>query len=308
MKLFDLHCDTPLELYRNNLQLESNDLHVSLSKASVFDKYVQCTAIFSRKELSDEECFSEFLKISEDFQSRANGLMIKTAEQLENCKKAAFILTVEDARLVSKDLDRISLLYEKGVRVITLLWSGKTSVGCGWDTDGPLTDRGCEILERLFDTGIVPDISHANDTATEYALKRSSARKKPVIATHSNSRSVCSHKRNLTDENARRISLLGGIVGVSLYPPHLSSKDVAEISHITDHISHYINICGSEAVCLGCDFDGIDKTPEGISHIGSLPRLYDALSHRFSEDLCDSVFYNNAYKFFTNNLPRGKTK
>ena len=194
------------------------------------------------------------------------------------------------------------------MRVITLLWGNKSSVGSAWNEQGPLTAFGKELLSRMLDLGIVPDISHANDTCAKYILERCRERKRPAIATHSNSRSVCPHKRNLTDESARTTALSGGVIGVSLYPPHLTTDDKAEISHITAHISHYINLCGSEAVCLGCDFDGIDKTPEGISHIGSLPRLYDALSHRFGEDTCDSIFFNNAYKFFINNLPRGKSK
>lgn len=307
MNLFDLHCDTPLELYLKNERLENNSLHVSIDKVAAFDRYVQCAAVYSRYEFSDEECFSEFLKIADDFSNKANGLIIKDREELRKSSGAGFILTVEDSRLVSGDISRISVLYDVGVRVATLLWKGFTSVGSSWDSDGSLTYIGREILEGLFDVGIIPDVSHANDTVIKYVLERSKSRNKPVIATHSNSRAVCPHKRNLTDEDARCLARCGGIVGISLYPPHLKGQTAA-ISDVVDHIRHYVDLCGTDFVCLGCDFDGIDKTPEGLSNIAKLPLLHNALSRLYSQDLCDKIFFYNAYNFFINNLPRGKSK
>ena len=106
--------------------------------------------------------------------------------------------------------------------------------------------------------------------------------------------------RNLTDDHAKRIAPLGGIIGISLYPPHLRGEK-ADISDIIKHIQHYVSICGEGAVCLGCDLDGIDIMPEGILDISSLPLLFDRICTSFGTRCAEDVFFNNAYNFFKNN-------
>ena len=301
MKLFDLHCDTPYRLFKDKKHLQNNDLHVSLEKAEIFERYIQCAAVWSDSDLCDCDCLDFFYKASENFEKEAGGF-IKTKKELENAK-LGFILTVEDSRLLCGDIKNLQSLYNRGVRVLTLLWGGKSIIGSSWNETGPLSDFGKEVLCECFNMGIIPDLSHANDEAISFMLDYASQRHKPVIATHSNSRSVHRHLRNLTDENARRIADLGGIIGISLFPPHLKGER-AEISDIIGHIDHYLNVLGQASPCLGCDLDGIASTPEGISHIGDLARLYDALSKKHGTAVTDSVFYNNAYNFFINNLPK----
>lgn len=302
MKLFDLHCDTPLKLYKAKESIRENSLHVSLKKAEDFKKYIQCAAVWCEEKLSDEDCFLRFFKICDFFENEA-GSFIKTKAELMNSDKSGFILTVEDGRLLCGDINRLSFLYERGVRVLTLLWSGKSIIGNGWNDDtGALSDFGKEVLENCFDVGIIPDLSHANDKVISYGLSVATDMKKPVIATHSNSRRVCNHKRNLSDTNAKMIARTDGIIGISLYPPHLWGEK-ADILHIIKHIKHYIDLAGVGSVCLGCDFDGIDSTPEEIKNVGDLSLLYDRLSKETSQDVADSIFFNNAYNFFINNLP-----
>ncbi|MBR6677082.1 MAG: membrane dipeptidase [Clostridia bacterium] len=301
MKLFDLHCDTPSLLYKRGESIESNALHVSLEKTSCFEKYLQCAAIWSDPALSDGECFEFFKNAAGYFKDQCNGY-ITDANTLQS-SGSGFILTVEDSRLISDIPDGVTRLYDFGVRVLTLVWKGLSAVGGAWDTSEELTKKGKDILEECFSTGIIPDISHASDKAALYTLERGRKTKKPVIATHSNSRTVCHHRRNLPDNIARSVAEGGGIIGISLYPPHLFGER-AEICHVIDHISHYRSLLGDGCICLGCDFDGIGITPRELEDISSLPRLYDALSKRFGESFAEGVFYNNAYNFFINNLQR----
>ena len=302
MKLFDLHCDTPYRLYKTKERLKDNSLHVSLKNAENFKKYIQCAAVWCEKELSDEDCFFRFFEICDYFE-RESGSFIKTRADLLHSERDGFILTVEDGRLLCSDLKRLELLYKKGARVLTLLWSGRSVMGSAWNKDdGGLTEFGKDALDYCFELGIIPDLSHANDNAVSYALKTARDRKKSVIATHSDSRSICPHGRNLSDEHARMIAESGGVIGISLYPPHLWGE-TADISHIIKHIKHYIDLLGCEAVCLGCDLDGIDRTPEGINNVGDLSILYHRLSVDMGSTVADKIFFSNAYNFFINNLP-----
>lgn len=302
MKLFDLHCDTPFELYHKKQHLSDNDLHVSLKKAEVFERYIQCAAVWSDNEKSDAECLSDFYSISDSFKNEACGMMIEDRASLER-SKAGFILTVEDMRVIDSDASRLRDLYNKGVRVGTIMWGGNTSLGASHDADGSLTPLGKDAVLEMLSLGIIPDLSHANDSTAQDILLIARDEKKPVIATHSNSRKICDHKRNLPDCIARDIANAGGIIGISLFPPHLKGER-ADISDILCHMEHYLNIIGTDSVCLGCDFDGIGSTPEGLDHIGKLPMLYDALASKLGSTTADKIFFNNAYNFFKNNLPQ----
>ena len=66
-KLIDLHCDTASRMYKEKKPLRSNDLHIALDKASGFKKYVQVAAIWSDNTLSDEEAYSDFWRILNNF-------------------------------------------------------------------------------------------------------------------------------------------------------------------------------------------------------------------------------------------------
>ena len=302
MRLFDLHCDTPFELYCKKQRLYENSLHISLKRSEVFDRYIQCAAVWSDCEKTDGEALSDFYSISDYFKKEADRLLIKSKKELERAQRG-FVLTVEDMRFIDSDISRVKELYDKGVRVGTVMWGGSTSLGASHDAEGGLTPLGKATVSEMLSVGIIPDISHANDTVTREIIEIARSAKKPAIATHSNSRAVYHHTRNLPDSIAKDIADCGGIIGISLFPPHLAGER-ADISHILSHLKHYVNIAGENTVCLGCDLDGIGSTPEGIGHIDDLPRVFDRLSKDLGYKIADKIFFSNAYNFFINNLPQ----
>ena len=133
-----------------------------------------------------------------------------------------------------------------------------------------------------------------NQLAKEY--------KKPIIASHSDSYSVCKHSRNLTDEDFKDIVSLGGIVGISLCPPHLASDGKANLSDIIKHIEHYLSLGGENAVCMGCDLDGTDL-PHGINDISDLCKIEAELKRLgYPDDIIEKIFYKNAFEFIKKNI------
>jgi membrane dipeptidase len=121
--------------------------------------------------------------------------------------------------------------------------------------------------------------------------------KKPLIASHSCSRSVYNHPRNISDAVAREVAELGGVIGVNFVSDHLGSR---EVETVVSHIDRLRNVCGESAVCLGTDFDGTtdDTLPYGIENVGKIGILYDAISQKYhSEAFSDAVFYSNAQNF-----------
>lgn len=305
MKLFDLHCDTALELYLQNQPLKNGSLHVSLDKAAQFDPYVQTMAIWSDSSLTDEQAYEQCLKAAAHLNEELtqNGVpLIKHGASLHAFSRTSAILAVEDARILCGDLARLDSLYRLGVRFLTLTWSGETCIGGSHDTDAPLTDFGRSVVDACFAIGIVPDVSHASRRVTAEVLAIAKAARKPVIATHSNSFSVHAHTRNLTDAEFCAIMDTGGVVGISLCRAHLTDG-ACGIPDVIRHIKHYLTLGGEDAICLGCDFDGIDTPPDGIASIADLPALYGAMIDAgISEEITQKIFFENAYGFAAANI------
>lgn len=311
LRLFDLHCDTPYRLYYTKSGLAQNGLHIALDRLGGLDGYVQLAAVCAGSGPGDEEAYAEFGEISSYFKAEIakNGdraafvtdfAGIKAA--LEE-KKAAFLLSVEGARLLAGDIGRLDALHAAGVRLLTLVWQGESCIGGAFDNDLPLTGFGRAVLARCFELGIVPDLSHASRPIIDEAIEMAKAAGKPVVASHSNAYARCVHPRNLTAAHFRAIAGLTGLVGISLAPQHLKSGGNCGIDDILRHIDYYLSQGGEAILCLGCDFDGIDNTPAGIESVAGLGNLADALARRnFSDELIDRIFFANAYNFFKRNL------
>lgn len=313
MRYFDLHCDTPHELYRNNARLDQNDGHVSLNKADELSRYAQVMAIWTPKKYDDEKGFANFNKVMDYL----NVELYRLRDRVRICyhgedvveawaqDKVASFLAVEDARLLGNDISRLKVLYGRGVRFLTLCWGGSSCIGGSHDTEDGLTPFGELVTQCCLDMGIIPDLSHASDATAAQVLAMAREAGKPVIATHSNSRAVYNHSRNLTDEQFCAIRDLGGIVGISFCPPHLTNtkEAPATIQTLLKHIDHYLDLGGEYTVSMGGDLDGISCPPEGIRDISDVPTIEQAMiEHGYHRELIDNILWRNAHNFVCNHL------
>ncbi len=310
MNLCDLHCDTAMWLHSNNESLAENSLHISKKLFDRYEKYIQLTAVFTSPRLSNDEGYRRFWEIRDKLISECDGCSIPivcTSAELERAITSvgrAFILTLEDARIIDGDISRIRELYDAGVRVITPLWKGDTVIGGSHDTDHGLTEFGQDAVREMIRHEIIPDISHASERSTDEILNICEEAGAAPIATHMNSYSVCCHSRNLTDARFVRLCNLGGIAGISLYPKHLTEKDTCTPHDVALHAKKYAELYPAR-VALGCDLDGVDCLPEGITDISCLPLLKEQLSSLgMSDNEISSLFYDTAKEFLINNLPK----
>ena len=310
ISLFDTHADTPYELHKRNEKLTNNSLHISLDKTNNYKEFCQCMAVWSDKCLSDDEAFWQFSQVYDYFKTvikQCNTAQLcrnyKEIEQALSSEKSAFILTVEDARILNGEIQRLDVLDKAGVKILTFQWQGETCIGGGFDTDKGLTPFGFEVAHECAKRNIIPDISHANEKTARQIIEISAEHGKSVIATHSNSYSVCRHKRNMTNELYDTLVSVGGIVGISLAPQHLSVDHHASSEDVFRHIDHYAQRNGIEHICLGCDFDGIETTPTDIKNISELEALYECMQrHGYTESEINCVFSKNARSFLSKNL------
>ncbi len=313
MNIFDIHCDTAFEIFGKGLDIDNCETSVSLSKLEPYKNKFQVFAFFSSDKQSGKECFYNFKYSSAYFDLQAE----KNCDKMVICRSAAdlegtlgklgAIKCTEGAKLLCGDLSRLSLLYDCGVRVLIPVWSGIDDIGGAWDTDEGLTKLGKSLIFECERLGIIVDVSHMSEKSFWDTVQTA---KKPIIASHSNSRALCNTPRNLTDVQFRTVCECGGIVGISLAAKHVAAKYFeampgAEDDFIGDvaaHILHYLELSGEKNICLGSDFDGTERTLH-LPDVSKMELLYERLlCMGVPEETVKDIFYGNAYRFFAGNL------
>lgn len=285
-----LHADTPLKTTLSDLPLDDPALSLRLPSLPWRDGFRVLSAIWSRTGRSDAECRDDLFRIAASFRTKCD---------LAGIPRDRVPLSVEDLRLIGEGLSLLDAFAQAGVISVAPFWRGENALGGAWDTDVGLTDFGRRAIERCFDIGLIPDVSHASRKATDEMISLGEQRNRPVIASHVGFDAVCPHGRNLTDEAAERIAKLGGLVGITFHAPHLSRTGTATVRDAVSHILYGFRLI-PQAIALGSDFDGTDLLPDGLSSSDDLPALAAALSDAGLPDAgIDAVFSRNADRFFT---------
>ncbi|MBQ9805406.1 MAG: membrane dipeptidase [Clostridia bacterium] len=303
LSLFDLHCDTPYEMFQKKQQLGKNQLAVSLQKAAKFEQYVQVAAFWCEKALSDEEGWARFDALYQGFLSdpaftRDDAKIIRFYPQNTACRHL-FIPAVEDLRILAGIESRIDLLAQKGVRIVTPLWAGNSCIGGAHDTENGLTDFGKQVLPRALRLGMLLDISHASIASADEIFDLCARFDRPVLATHSNSYSACPVSRNLRDEQIREVIRSGGLIGLNLYHRFIKADGDASIDDLCLHIEKMLSLGARDHLCIGSDFDGGEPLSE-IPDLSALPRLAETLLQKnYPERLVHKLFFENAHRFAT---------
>lgn len=306
MRFFDLHCDTLYRMTFENKEIYRNDLHVNLKSAEKIEKYLSCFAIWipdSVRNMNAEIFFDKAVRKLKEQELLYCDLfdVCKNSKNLENfknnkCKNSGIILTVEGGAVLNSKLERIKVLKDAGVKILTLTWNGSCEFGDGVlvDNAGGLTEFGIKAVQMLEESSIIVDVSHASEQLFYDVCDYS---KKPFIATHSNSKKICNNKRNLTDSQFKEIAERGGLVGITFCKKFLSECSEVNCDDVLKHVYRFLELGGEKTISIGSDFDGAE-VPDCLNGIGCVENLYEYfLSKRLSENLVDDIFFNNAYNF-----------
>ena len=145
------------------------------------------------------------------------------AYSLEKEGKRAIYIGIENGYPIGEDLSNIETYYKKGVRYITLVHSSNNDLAdSATDPAGPehngISELGSKVVKEMNRLGIMVDVSHGSDAVFYDAIKISKA---PIIASHSNARSVTNHKRNMTDDMLKLIAKNGGVVQLTMLSNYL---------------------------------------------------------------------------------------
>jgi membrane dipeptidase len=172
-----------------------------------------------------------------------------------NNNKLSALIAVEGGDVLEGDLALLRTLYRLGVRSITLTWNGRNEIADGvgvGENSGGLTSFGKSVIEEMNSLGMIIDVSHLSPKGFWDVIELT---KQPIIASHSNSLSICNHRRNLSDEQIKAIAKNGGIIGITFASGFLATSTEG-IDHVVKHIDHMCSLVGADYVSLGSDFDG----------------------------------------------------
>ncbi|HZK43599.1 MAG TPA: dipeptidase [Syntrophomonadaceae bacterium] len=262
MKIIDLHCDTISVLTEKNMPLYSNSYHLDISRAMKANILVQFFAMFTmptdqnialKNILLQTEKFLSELVINESYI-----YLVKQYEDINlNNDKIGAVLHLEGAEAIGTDLELLRLFYRLGLRSMGLTWNNRNlladGVGEGPNAGG-LSKFGKKTIKEMQKLGIILDLSHISEQAF---FETFDYYDNPIMVTHSNVQGICSHRRNLSDEQLKTLAQNGGIVGVNQVSSFISEKK-ADINGLIDHIQYISDYIGVNHVALGSDFDGAD--------------------------------------------------
>ncbi|WP_328871842.1 dipeptidase [Streptomyces sp. NBC_00287] len=245
-----------------------------------------------------------------------------TAADMEAARREgriASLMGAEGGHSIANSLATLRGLYALGVRYMTLThndnvdWADSATDEPGV---GGLSAFGRAVVREMNREGMLVDLSHVAATTMRDAMDATLA---PVIFSHSSSRAVCDHPRNIPDDVLERLSGNGGVAMVTFVPKfvlqaavdwtaaadenmrahgfhHLDTtaeamkvhrafeernpRPVATVATVADHLDHMREVAGIDHLGIGGDYDGTAFTPDGLSDVSGYPNLIAELMDR----------------------------
>lgn len=321
VRTFDMHADTidnlgmvlhkPYSGFNDKFQgtLASNNCQVSADRMGGMP-WVQCYAIWLPDDNGDEAMQSEISHVQwyREAVRWFRGQMEQLKDNFEQVRnfsdiprileegKVAAVLTVENAACLDQGIGFVDEFANDGVLIAGITWNGRNVLGCGNTfVDEGLTDLGRQYVAALEGRDIVVDVSHLNEKGF-WDVER--VARKPYVATHSNSRAVCGHLRNLTDDQFRALTARGGVVGLNFHDSFVRDGGHAyTFDELAAHVEHWLELGGENAIALGADRDG-GSLPTWLADCSSQVYLYERFAERIGESATRKLFYENAMNFY----------
>ena len=167
----------------------------------------------------------------------------------------AVTFDIEGMCALDESIEMVQLYYDLGVRQMAFAYNLNNAAGGGChDVDIGITKFGTDVIREMNRVGMFIDCSHTSYTTTMEAMELSES---PVIFSHSNSRVINDHERNIWDDQAIACAATGGVVGVNGIGVFLGQNDISS-ANMARHILYYVNLIGAKHVGIGVDYEFID--------------------------------------------------
>ncbi|MEV5658558.1 dipeptidase [Streptomyces sp. NPDC052291] len=306
---------------------QSAHLHTDIPRLRAGGVGAQFWSVYVRSDLAGDAAVSatlEQIDVVAELLERypADLRRALTADDMEAARaegRIASLMGAEGGHSIDNSLGTLRGLYALGVRYMTLThndniaWADSATDEPGV---GGLSPFGHEVVREMNRTGMLVDLSHVAATTMRDALATSEA---PVMFSHSSSRAVCDHPRNIPDDVLALLPANGGIAMATFVPKfvlpeavawtraadenlrshglhHLDTTEramklhaafeaanprpAATVATIADHLDHMREVAGVDHIGIGGDYDGTAFLPQGLESVAGYPNLIAELLRR----------------------------
>ena len=327
-----MHSDTIAELMGKEKTLLNADTMINLEKLSKADYLIQFFAMFveyiniKKENYNPYEYCNEMIDRYYEEMNKYPDIIkpVLTYEDIENNIKnnvMSSLLTIEEGGTCLGNMDNLIHFYNRGVRLMTLTWNFKNEIASPNmditelrkagdftkvqmkipNTKDGLTEFGIEVVKKMNELGMIIDCSHASDKTFYDVIKYSN---KPIVCSHSCSRSVCEHARNVTDDMLLKLKENGGVIGINFCHDFVKEDDsISTFDDVIKHIVHIRDVIGIDYIGLGSDFDGISNDNIEMKDASFMPLLLEKLKdYNFSNEDIEKIAYKNVLRVLKANL------
>ena len=292
----DSHCDTPM-FFDQDINFQSRDPKILVDLHKMTEGHLDASimvAYLKQEERDDASLLAATRKADrildeiEQMVAKSPDFIgiAKTPADLYQNKQAgrkSIMLGIENGYAIGKDISNVERFRNRGVVYMTLCHNGDNDIcdsAKGNNEHGGVSAFGEQVIQEMNRVGMMVDLSHAGEKSFYDAIDIS---KLPIVCSHSSSRLLCDHPRNLTDDQMRRLAQSGGVAQVTFYDGFLKKEGGATIIDAVHHLNHMVDVMGIEHVGIGTDFDG----DGGVIGIASASELINftrqLLQQRYSD-------------------------
>ena len=236
--------------------------------------------------------------------------------------RLCLVHAAEGGHSLNGKLENVDKLAERGVAYLTIahLYPNEAAhcvdgfpelkplraIGClryDFDLNLGITDFGKQALERMFEVGIIADMTHCTPIGRKqiYDIRRASGTDRPLVMTHVGVHEFAPYPMSPTKEDIREIADTGGVAGF-IFMDHWIDKPPAKYAEATilKTVDHLIQHGGEDVVAFGSDFDGFTGVPKDFASPRDFKRLRTLLEGKYTPEQVEKFLHGNADRVLQN--------
>lgn len=303
----DMHCDLLLYLSQNSGRTALNpEVRCSLPQLRAGNVKLQTMAVFTLTEkgstLKAQNQLEHFAQLPQKYPE--DFYIVKKNDPLEPIfptHAIKILLAIENASGLFEEDEPLENGFQRiqsiennvgKISYISLTWNLENRLGGGAHTTIGLKEDGRKVIDFLHQKKIALDLSHTSDHLAydilNYVEKKDL--KIPIIASHSNFRTIRHVPRNLPDEIAKEIIRRKGVIGFVLYRDFVGAESPLDFIRQCEYL---LKLNGASHGCFGADFFCGTDLP---------PAFQKPLDKLFFVDFQDASVYQSILDLWKKNL------
>ena len=259
-----------------------------------------------------------------------HGKSYEDIERANEENKTAIFFGFQNCSPIEDDINLVEAVSKMGTVFMQLTYNNQSllATGCYEENDSGVTRMGKEVIKEMNRVGVIVDMSHSAEKSTLDAIEISD---KPIAITHANPSFWHEVKRNKSETVLKELGQSNGMIGLSLYPHHLSNGTNCTLESFCEMVARTADIMGAEHIGIGSDLclnqpdsvvdwmrngtwtktkdygEGSEdnaafpKQPEWFKNATGFDNIENGLkSVGFNKDETDGILGNNWFNFYKN--------